>query len=98
MKIHHLCIFLAFLHPLSIKAQNPQFDLLIRNGKVIDGSGNPWFRADIGIENGKIKAIGRFDSMQAKRTIDATGMVVSLGFIDVHTNAHTPIPLVSNGL
>jgi N-acyl-D-amino-acid deacylase len=70
----------------SILAQKPLFDVLIRNGKVIDGSGNPWFRADIGVLNGKIAAIGQLDSTQAKRTIDATGLVVSPGFIDVHTH------------
>ena len=94
MKIQLITLLIAFLPPLSIKAQKPQFDLLIRNGKVIDGSGNPWFRADIGIENGKIKAIGRYDSTQAKRTIDATGMVVSPGFIDVHTHVEGGIKRV----
>ena len=89
---------LIFLIPLSIftfcssiSAQKPLFDLLIRNGKVIDGSGNPWFRADIGVLNGKIAAIGHLDSTQAKRTIDATGLVVSPGFIDVHTHVESGI-------
>ena len=89
---------LIFLIPLSIftfcssiSAQKPLYDLLIRNGKVIDGSGNPWFRADIGVLNGKIAAIGHLDSTQAKRTIDATGLVVSPGFIDVHTHVESGI-------
>ncbi len=86
MKNQLLFLLIVFFTPLSIRAQKPQFDLLIRNGKVIDGSGNPWFRADIGVLNGKISAIGHYDSTQAKRTIDATGMVVSPGFIDVHTH------------
>ena len=89
-----LSLFLLLSTPLSINAQKTTFDLLIRNGKVIDGSGNPWFRADIGIVGGKIAAIGRFDSKDAKRTIDAAGMVVSPGFIDVHTHAEDGIKRV----
>ena len=89
-----LSLFLWLNTPLSINAQKTTFDLLIRNGKVIDGSGNPWFRADIGIVGGKIAAIGRFDSKDAKRTIDAAGMVVSPGFIDVHTHAEDGIKRV----
>ena len=85
-------IGISFLN--SISAQKTTFDLLIRNGKVIDGSGNPWFRADIGIVGSKIAAIGRFDSTQAKRTIDAKGMIVSPGFIDVHTHAEDGIKRV----
>ena len=61
---------------------------------LYDGSGNPWFRADIGVIGGKIAAIGRFDSTQSKRTIDAAGMVVSPGFIDVHTHAEDGIKRV----
>jgi N-acyl-D-amino-acid deacylase len=91
MKNQFLILIISLLPPLSTNAQKPLFDLLIRNGKVIDGSGNPWFRADIGITNGKIAAIGRYDSTQAKRTIDATGLVVSPGFIDVHTHVESGI-------
>ena len=83
-----------FTFSSNILAQKPLFDLLIRNGKVVDGSGNPWFRADIGVLNGKIAAIGQLDSTQAKRTIDATGLVVSPGFIDVHTHVEGGIKRV----
>ncbi len=89
-----LSLFFLLSTPLSINAQKNTFDLLIRNGKVIDGSGNPWFRADIGIVGNKIAAIGHFDSTDAKRTIDANGMVVSPGFIDVHTHAEDGIKRV----
>ena len=101
MKNQLIITFIAFFIPLpdffgisflnSIIAQKQQFDLLIRNGKVIDGSGNPWFRADIGVLNGKIAAIGHYDSTQALRTIDATGLVVAPGFIDVHTHVESGI-------
>lgn len=63
------------------------FDLLIKNGRIIDGSGNPWFRADVGIEGGKIKAIGRLAGAEATQVIDAKGQVVAPGFIDLHSHA-----------
>lgn len=63
-----------------------QYDLVILNGRVIDGSGNPWFWADIAIKNGKIAAIGKFKATDATRNIDAKGLVVAPGFIDVHTH------------
>jgi N-acyl-D-amino-acid deacylase len=90
-KIFFLYATLCLFFTQNSVAQQPIFDLLIRNGKIIDGSGNPWFRADIGILNGKIAAIGRYDSTQAKRTIDASGMVVAPGFIDVHTHSESGI-------
>jgi N-acyl-D-amino-acid deacylase len=62
------------------------YDLVIRNGRIIDGAGNPAFFADLGIRDGKVAAIGRI-SGQGEREIDATGMVVAPGFIDVHTHA-----------
>ena len=59
-----------------------QFDVLIKNGRIIDGSGNPWYRADIGIRGDRIVAIGRLTGATAGRVIDASGFVVSPGFID----------------
>lgn len=77
---------LAFLLlPLSLFAQGsaPEYDLLIRNGHVIDGTGSPWYAADIAIRDGHIVAIGHLEAASAKRTIDAAGMVVAPGFIDM---------------
>src|SRR6266478_1271533 len=59
------------------------YDLLIQNGRIVDGSGAPAFRGDVGIKNGKIAEIGKL-SGPAKRTIDAAGQVVAPGFVDNH--------------
>jgi N-acyl-D-amino-acid deacylase len=68
--------------------QTPQpYDLLIRNGRVFDGSGNPWLPADVAIQGGRVAAMGRLDGAQAARVIDATGKYVSPGFIDIHSHA-----------
>lgn len=64
-----------------------RFDVLIRGGRVIDGSGNPWFEADVGIRDGTIVAVGRLDGAAAARTIEAAGKVVAPGFIDLHSHA-----------
>ena len=61
------------------------YDLLIRNGKIVDGSGNPWFRGDIGISNGKIVKIGKL-SAGAAQIIDASDLVVCPGFVDLHSH------------
>lgn len=63
-----------------------KYDLLIKNGFVMDGTGNPWFKADIGIKNKRIVRVGFLEEGQAKRVIDAQGLVVSPGFIDIHTH------------
>ncbi len=61
----------------------PAYDVLIKNGRVMDGTGNPWYRADVAIRGDRIVAIGRIDNADAKRVIDATGLVVAPGFIDM---------------
>jgi N-acyl-D-amino-acid deacylase len=64
-----------------------RYDLLIRNGRVLDGTGNPWFPADIAVQNGRIVAVGALPGAQAARVIDATGKYVTPGFIDIHSHA-----------
>ena len=63
-----------------------QYDLIVQNGTVIDGSGMPRFRADVGIVDGKIATIGRIRGESAKEVVDAEGHVVAPGFIDAHTH------------
>lgn len=73
---------------LAAQQAAPQtFDLLIQNGRVYDGTGNPWFPADIGVRDGRIMAVGRLAGAKAARVIDATGKYISPGFIDIHSHA-----------
>jgi len=65
------------------------FDLLIRNGRVVDGTGNPWFRADVAVQDGKITDIGRFGESEGSKILDAKSLVVAPGFIDIHTHSDT---------
>jgi N-acyl-D-amino-acid deacylase len=72
----------------TIGAQPAQrYDLLIKNGRVMDGTGNPWFPADIAVQGGRIVAIGPLPNAQAARVIDAAGKYVTPGFIDIHSHA-----------
>ena len=75
----------AYSAPLGPPANstNASYDVIIRNGRIIDGSGNPWISGDIAIEGERIAAIGNLGAATAKRTIDASGLVVSPGFIDM---------------
>jgi N-acyl-D-amino-acid deacylase len=73
--------------PLAGLGQQPVYDVLIRGGQVLDGTGNPWFRADVAIKDGKIAAVGKLDKASARRTIDARELYVVPGFIDIHSHA-----------
>jgi N-acyl-D-amino-acid deacylase len=65
----------------------PAYDLVITNGRVVDGTGNPWFRADVAIKDGRIARIGRIAPAEAHALLDARNQIVAPGFIDVHTHA-----------
>ena len=81
---------------VAVAAQtSPAFDILIRNGRIIDGSGNPWYRSDVAIRGDRIVAIGKLPNATAKRVIDASGMVVSPGFIDMLGQSETAL-LIDN--
>lgn len=67
----------------------PVYDLLITNARIVDGSGNPWFRADVAIREGRIVRIGRVAPDSAAKVIDARGQILAPGFIDVHTHVES---------
>lgn len=69
--------------PLSGQGSAAAYDLIVRNGKVIDGTGSPWYSADIGIRDGRVETIGNLSHTTAKQEIDAAGRVVAPGFIDM---------------
>lgn len=68
------------------QAQRSDYDIVFRNGRVLDGTGNPFVVADLAVRDGRIAAIGKLGGVQARRTIDATGLYVVPGFIDMHSH------------
>ena len=64
-------------------AEEDDFDVLILHGKIVDGTGNPWYYGDVGIHGEKITAIGNLKGRRARKTIDAAGKIVAPGFIDM---------------
>jgi N-acyl-D-amino-acid deacylase len=70
-------------------ASAPVYDLLITNARIVDGSGNPWFRADVAVRDGRVARIGHIPPDAAKRTIDARAQILAPGFIDVHTHVES---------
>ena len=81
--IRAFALLFVCLTPFTLSAQDNPYDVVIQNGRIIDGTGSPWYAGDIGIRGGRIAAIGRLDSVAARQTIDAAGQVVAPGFIDM---------------
>jgi dihydroorotase/N-acyl-D-amino-acid deacylase len=97
-----LCISIAFMAACAAQPPRTQapasparFDLLITNGRVMDGTGSPWFRADVAIRGDRILAVGKLSSAQARDTIDARGLIVSPGWIDML--GHSEYALLNDG-
>ena len=74
---------LLAVHATPLGAQVEVYDLVIMNGRVVDGSGNPWFYGDVAIRGDRIVKVGRLGASRSRRRIDATGMIVAPGFIDI---------------
>ena len=88
MKLNFKQIFYVVFLTVTILSAK-EFDLFIKNGRVMDGTGNPWFYADVGINGSKIVYVGRKAiNVKAKRIIDAAGLTVAPGFIDIHSHAY----------
>ncbi|MDH3505699.1 MAG: D-aminoacylase [Gammaproteobacteria bacterium] len=73
----------------------PAFDVIIHGGRIVDGTGNPWFAGDVAIRGDRIVRVGTFQERSARRVIDATGLVVAPGFIDLH--GHSTNALLTDG-
>jgi N-acyl-D-amino-acid deacylase len=81
--MQRLTLLFVLLSSLFLTAADKPYDIVIRNGHIIDGTGSPWYSGDIGIRDGKIAAIGNLAGVSAAKVIDAQGMVVAPGFIDM---------------
>ena len=77
------------------RAADPPYDLVIRHGQIVDGTGNPWFTGDLAIRGDRIAALGSISAISAKREIDASGLTVAPGFIDMHS--HSDFLLLEDG-
>jgi dihydroorotase/N-acyl-D-amino-acid deacylase len=92
-----LCILMvaAGLFGVRYLAEEPGYDLLIINGRILDGSGSPWFEGSVAVKDGRVAAIGRLPNATAGRVIDARGLTVAPGFIDLHS--HSDFTLLVDG-
>ena len=102
-KLYKILLFFiglaVFFYSLSCTSLWKPYDLVIKNGFIIDGTGNPWFKSDIGVKKKKIVKIGFIDKNQAKKSIDAQNLIVCPGFIDIHTHCDrgiVKVPTVDN--
>lgn len=85
-KLYLLLLLLPFLSFSSYSQSKIKFDLVLKNGRIVDGSGNTWFRGDVGINKGKIVEIGNLSSSNYTKVIDVKDFIIAPGFIDIHTH------------
>ena len=90
-----LLLTLLCLLPLGADPVAEPYDLIIRHGRIVDGTGNPWFQGDVAMRGDRIVAVGRVPAATAKREIDAKGLIVAPGFIDMHS--HSDFVLFDDG-
>lgn len=83
-----LLVLLGVVLPAAATGQDPTFDVILRGGRVFDGTGNPWLRVDVGVRDGRIAEVGRLDGRTADRDLDVSGLYVMPGIIDVHSHAN----------
>lgn len=88
-------VITIFVSGTVLRSQAPAYDLLIRGGRILDGTGNPWFSGEVAVKNGRIEAVGHLPGATAARVVDASGLIVAPGFIDLHT--HSDISLLADG-
>lgn len=81
-----LCVLMS-----CVEAAEPKFDLVLRGGRVVDGSGAPWYVADVGIRDGKIIKLGQISADAGTVVIDASGLIVAPGFIDMMGQSASPM-------
>src|SRR5262245_47364395 len=82
-----LCALAIGTFGLRAPCADPPFDLVFRGGRIVDGSGNPWFTGDVAVRGDKIAEVARAVTGPAKREIDARGLVIAPGFIDMHSHS-----------
>ncbi|MBL7079926.1 amidohydrolase family protein, partial [Candidatus Bathyarchaeota archaeon] len=70
------------------------YSVVIKKGRIVDGSGNPWFQGDVAVDGDRIAKVGELGKYEADKVIDAKGLLVSPGFVDVHT--HTDASFIIN--
>ncbi|MDF9798635.1 N-acyl-D-amino-acid deacylase [Catalinimonas alkaloidigena] len=92
LHIPKICLSLLCCLLISIPLQAQTYDLLIRNARIVDGTGNAWYEGDIATQKGMIVKIGELGSSKAKQIIDAGGLYAAPGFIDVHTHVEKSLP------
>ncbi len=94
MRLSITLLFCALIASAQL-ALAQDYDVLIQNGRIVDGTGNPWQLGDVGIKGGKIVALGGLQGKTAKKMIDASNLIVAPGFIDIHN--HSEFSILADG-